>query len=489
MRPLKTYEVHLLFVTGLYVLGLAVYSNSLSGPFVLDDYPNIRENPSIRMTGIDVDALYRAGFESVDTQPPLAYISFALNYYFGDYDVFAYHLVNVLLHIANGVLLYFLVLLIGRAEGSNQTPWAWVAFVAGVIFLVHPIQTQAVTYIVQRITSLAAFFYLLALLLYGLGRLNPALGKRVVLWCFAGFSGLCALATKETALSLPLAILLWEWYLSKEAGLAVLTRCWPLLLLSGAVLASALSLGNTPGESFSTFNELGELTLAQRVLTETRVMMVYLGLIVWPTPARLNLLHEMSLSYGWLVPPTTLIAAVFLAGLGGVSVWLKRISPIISLGLVWFLVHLVFTVSSPAAQLVAEHRMYLPMVGISVAVGYMFISLSGRYRASGAVLAIGIVVCLGSATFLRNAVWQDRLTLWVDVVIKSPQSARALNNLGRALVDKGRYDEAVTQFTEALFHQPDYAEAHNNLGVLMASEGRYSESLHYFRSALAARPK
>ena len=184
MRPLKTYEVHLLFVTGLYVLGLAVYSNSLSGPFVLDDYPNIRENPSIRMTGIDVDALYRAGFESVDTQPPLAYISFALNYYFGDYDVFAYHLVNVLLHIANGVLLYFLVLLIGRAEGSNQTPWAWVAFVAGVIFLVHPIQTQAVTYIVQRITSLAAFFYLLALLLYGLGRLNPALGKRVVLWCF-----------------------------------------------------------------------------------------------------------------------------------------------------------------------------------------------------------------------------------------------------------------------------------------------------------------
>ena len=210
VRPLKTYEVHLLFVTGLYVLGLAVYSNSLSGPFVLDDYPNIRENPSIRMTGIDVDALYRAGFESVDTQPPLAYISFALNYYFGDYDVFAYHLVNVLLHIANGVLLYFLVLLIGRAEGSNQTPWAWVAFVAGVIFLVHPIQTQAVTYIVQRITSLAAFFYLLALLLYGLGRLNPALGKRVVLWCFAGFSGLCALATKETALSLPLAILLWS---------------------------------------------------------------------------------------------------------------------------------------------------------------------------------------------------------------------------------------------------------------------------------------
>ena len=192
MRALKLYEVHLLFVTALYLIGLTVYSNSLGGPFIFDDYPNIRDNASVRMTRVDIDSLYRAGFESPSERRPLANISFALNYYFGDYNVLGYHLVNVLVHISNGVLVYFLVLLMGRTN-PNPAHWRWVAFIASAVFLTHPIQTQAVAYIVQRMTSLAVLFYLLSLLLYVLGRHNPAPGKRFFLWCFAGLAGVCAL--------------------------------------------------------------------------------------------------------------------------------------------------------------------------------------------------------------------------------------------------------------------------------------------------------
>ena len=177
-----------------------------------------------------------------------------------------------------------------------------------------------------------------------------------------------------------------------------------------------------------------------------------------------------------------------LAVLLAMVVWLKRLFPIVSFAIAWFFLHSLLESSIVGLELVYEHRMYLPMLGICAGVAYAFVTLLARHRFAAAVIGMGLIVFLGSSAFLRNAVWQDRLTLWVDVVTKSLDSARARNNLGRALVDKGRHREAHSQFTEALFQQPDSAEAHNNLGVLLANEGRHSESLHHFRQALAVDP-
>ena len=402
MRTLKTYEIYCLFAGGLYLLGLGLYSNALSGPFILDDYAHIRDNPSIRLTEFDVDSLYRAGFESPARHRPLAYISFALNYYFGDYNVLGYHLVNVLIHIANGVLVFFLISLTARIEDANRQ--RWVGFVAGVIFLVHPIQIQAVTYLVERMTSLATFFYLLSLLSYGLGRHTTALAKRVALWCLCAVAGVCAIATKEIAITLPLALLLWEWYASKENVSAVLKRCWPVLLLATGMAAGGLFLfpGSTSWESVSTFDGGHGLSVGQRALSQTRVMVVYLGLLIWPTPERLNLLHEMSPSYAWLAPPSTLFCALVLAVSGGLSLWLKRFIPMVSFGLVWLFGHLVFGSSLDGTALLGEHRVYLPMVGGATVVACGLVGLLVRYRVSGMALAIGMVVLLGSVTYLRK---------------------------------------------------------------------------------------
>ena len=489
MRALKLYEVHLLFVTALYLIGLTVYSNSLGGPFIFDDYPNIRDNASIRMTRVDIDSLYRAGFESPSERRPLANISFALNYYFGDYNVLGYHLVNVLVHISNGVLVYFLVLLMGRTN-PNPAHWRWVAFIASAVFLTHPIQTQAVAYIVQRMTSLAVLFYLLSLLLYVLGRHNPAPGKRFVLWCFAGLAGVCAGATKEIAVTLPVTILLWEWYFERQAGAIEWSRVWTGVVLAGMSVAALglIYLGAAPLEPLSALYEARDFTVWQRLMTETRVVALYLGLVLWPTPERFNLLHEISVSYGLLAPPVTLVCSAGVLVLAGLALWLKRALPVVSFGVLWFFLHLVLESSVVGLELVYEHRMYLPMVGISVMFAYLLGLLLQRYRIETLALVMSLIVLLGSGAYLRNLVWQDRLALWVDVVLKNPDSARVRNNLGRALSDHGRNDEAVTQFIEALFLQPDYPEAHNNLAVSYAKRGRFPEAVHHFRQALELQP-
>mgnify|MGYP001425106856 CR=1 FL=1 len=486
MRLLKSYEVNLLFAGGLYLLTLLVYSNAFNGPFVYEDFSNILDNPALRMSVIDAEKLFQAGFSSDSPHGSLADISFALNYYLGDYRVFGFHLVNVLIHTANGLLIYFLVLAIGRTQDGGESFWRWVAFLSGLFFLVHPLQTQAISYISQRSTILTGFFYLVSLLLYVLGRRSFVPATRFALWCGAGVAGISAFATNAMALSLLLVLFVWEWCFGRGESATFLRRTLLSVLLFGSVLASlaVLSFGPAPA-GFDTY----EYTIWQRFMTECQVVTIYLGLALWPDPARLNLLHEVSVSQGWLSPIGAAIGLIVVIGLGVASLRVKRNCPVIAFALCWLLLHLAFAFPFDGKRLVAEHRMYLPMVGFSVALGYVLVWICTRMRAVGIAVVIGIFVCLSSATYLRNAIWQDRLTLWVDVVSKNPNDPIGLNYLGLALLDKGHYAKAQTQFTEALFQQPDYAEAYNNLGVLMASEGRYSEGLHYFRQAVAVSPE
>ena len=171
LRPVKLagkpYEIHLLAVIVLYVLGFVVYLNSFPVPFVFDDYPNILDNPSIRLAAIDLEELHATGFKSPLGRRPISNISFALNYLAGGYDVKGYHLVNILIHIVNGVLVYFLALILLRKDRTlthrmpaSERRLRLAALFAAAIFIAHPVQVQAVTYIVQRMTSMATMFYL-----------------------------------------------------------------------------------------------------------------------------------------------------------------------------------------------------------------------------------------------------------------------------------------------------------------------------------------
>ena len=216
---------HLLCVSAVCIIGALIYSNSLNGPFVFDDLDEILGNESIRLTEINHHGLWAAAFDSPSPKRPFANLSFALNYYAGGYDVTGYHLTNLVVHLASGVLVYCIALLTlrqlagpRRAETDPATSIRAAAFavVAAGIFVAHPIQTQSVTYVVQRMSSMAAMFYFLSLLLFILGRRSKSTRLRWLVWAGSLGAWILALGTKQTAATLPIIILLYEWYFFRD---------------------------------------------------------------------------------------------------------------------------------------------------------------------------------------------------------------------------------------------------------------------------------
>jgi len=457
------------------VVGL-LYSNTLASPFVFDDSFNIVENRFIRITQLGVGELYRAAFES-RLDRPVAYLSFALNYYAGGYEVAGYHVVNIVIHGINGILVYLLAFFAFRRHSGARDSLAEslagrMALVAALVFVAHPLQTQAVTYIVQRMTSLSAMFYLLALLLY---------------------TWILALGSKEIAALLPVAILLCEWAFFSAAGGVRARRGIAYAVASVAILAvlALVYIGENPAEKILHTYVYRDFTLAERLWTELRVVVLYLSLWVLPLPSRLNLLHPISISHSLLEPVTTLLSLVLLLGLVALALVFARKNRLASFCIFWLLLHLMLESSVIGLELIFEHRMYLPSVGLAVATSaLLFTGPAGPAPARAQRIAISLLVIglLGTATYLRNEDWRDKVTFWSDVIAKHPESPRAHNKLGVALAAEGRLGEATEHYREALRLDPGRPRIHNNLGLALHEQGRTDEATAHFRAALRVDP-
>ena len=494
----KPYEVHLLAVIVLYVLGFAIYLNSFSVPFVFDDHPNIRDNPSIRLTALDIEGLHTAGFESHTDRRPVANISFALNYLVGGYDVKGYHLVNILIHIANGVLVYFLALILLRRNRTLIDPQSMsdrrvhlAAFFAAAIFIAHPVQVQAVTYIVQRMASMATMFYLMSLLFYLLGRQREDRSGRGAYWLAALASWLLALGSKEIAATVPVAVILIEYFFFRDEE-----KAWPgirpgylVFALVATVGVVLFYLGTEPAVTIAGQYVGRDFTPGERLLTELRVLVFYLSLMAFPYPGRLSLDHGFAISHSLIDPITTLVAAAVLVGLLFAALRFTRRQPILSFCIMWFLVTLCVESSFLGLELAFEHRLYLPMFAFALAVAYLFSLSPARHRATVTALGGALVVMLVAASIVRNMTWQDPAALWADAVSNNPTSHRARNNLGRVLTEQGKRQQAARQFDAAIQIKPDYAEPHNNLGALHAQAGRYDQAQAHFVAAIELNPR
>ncbi len=238
------------------ILGFLIYSNTLDVPFYLDDLPNISQNPRVRLTKLDKDQISNGRF-SASTRP-VTEVSFALNYYFHRNNVTGYHVVNIFVHVLTGLFLYFFLQTTIRvsARQSRNPPIpqsvnpSTVALFAALLWLAHPIQTQSVTYVVQRGNSLAALFYVLCLLSYTKGRLAGR-GPKAWSW-FAGCaaSGMLAIGSKQIAATLPFFIFLYEWYFIQDLSGIWIRRRLPyvigILVLLG--LLAFFHLGSNPME-------------------------------------------------------------------------------------------------------------------------------------------------------------------------------------------------------------------------------------------------
>jgi Tfp pilus assembly protein PilF/ABC-type tungstate transport system substrate-binding protein len=481
----------ILLLSLLAVIVVLIYTPSLTTPYIFDDLSNIRDNPHIRIPALSLKNLAWAGFHSPIANRPVANISFALNYYIHGYNPVGFHVVNILIHIATGFFLYFL------AKATLATPalkagygrFGWIPFFTVFIWIVHPLQTQSVTYLVQRMNSLAAMFYILSMLLYARFRLTVTTRSKWLLFGGCVVSGLLAFGTKEISATLPGFIILYEWYFFQGSS-----RQWRrshLLILLGAglviVLISLAYFKNAPiARILSSYNHR-DFTLVERVLTEFRVVIFYISLLIWPRPSRLNLDHDFALSYSLTDPITTLLAFLVILALIILAVLTARRNPLLSFGILWFFGNLVIESSVIGLELVFEHRNYLPsMLAIMALVALVF-------RYSKPVWLAVIPLCIAGTvftvwTFERNRVWADEITLYQDCAAKSPAKARAQNNLGVAFIRHGRLAEAVAQFHKALALKPDYGDAHYNLGSVMARQGNLEQAIYQFKESLRLDP-
>jgi len=498
--------VQALIVVSFLLLGLIIYSNTFHSSFQFDDETHIEENAHIRLTQLSWEKLADV-FKGPSKARPVPMFSLALNYYFGRYDVVGYHLVNILIHVVNATLLYLLLRATLRLSPAPLSNASWVAFFSALLWFVHPVQTQSVTYIVQRINSMAALFYVLSLLLYVRGRTlqrqkaksqqrQKAAGRFQELCpppylCFASsvLSGLLAMASKEISFTLPFFVLLYEWYFFQDLSWPWLRRSLPWMLFACIPVAVLLVVhfGGHPLQPFTVWYGDWFFTMSQRVMTELRVVLHYVSLLFYPHPSRLNLDYDFPLSYSLFEPPTTLLSLCVIAGLTGLACWLAKRERLLSFCILWFFGNLVIESSIIPLDLVYEHRLYLPSMFVSLAfVAGLYRYVRPKRLATGLLLVAAVVLSLW--TVQRNEVWRDPVSLWTDVVKKSPNCARPHNNLGEALVKEDKLDQAIPHFHRAFQIDPDYAFAYNNLGSVFAKQGNVEGAIVHYRRAIRVAP-
>jgi tetratricopeptide (TPR) repeat protein len=491
------------------LLGILTYSNTFRSEFVFDDQSSITENLVIR----DLDNFLRnsSGYD-YNSRRFVCYLTFALNYRFGGLDVTGYHATNLLIHILNSLLVYSLVRLTFRSprlrDSSISRFSGWVALFTALLFETHPVQTQAVTYVVQRMTSLMTMFYLAALVFYARWRLsleskapNRISGAGSYLLSLASI--VLAMKTKENAFTLPVVLILYDLFFFDAAVWKKPLYWAPILLTLLIVPVSMLDIGKPLGDLLGDVgrvtNQKSTLSRWEYLFTQFSVVTTYVRLLF--LPVRQNLDYDYSINSSFFTPRAA-VSFLFLFSLFAGAISLFRRSrkgtdasvSLVSFGILWFFITLAVESSIiPITDVIYEHRVYLPSVGAFAAIAGGIALLGVRHlpKWDGKVpllCALAVVAALAAATYHRNTAWKDGVKLWSDVVAKSPGKARGYNNLGVALSDRGKVEDAIAHLRESIRIDPNNAEAFNNLGVAFRKQGRIDEAEAQFRQALRIKP-
>jgi tetratricopeptide (TPR) repeat protein len=463
--------------------GVAVYLNSLSGAFVNDDLRWIVGERDIR-------SLSNWSRLIADTPRPILKLSLALNYAAGELDVTGYHLVNVSIHVLAGLVLFGVVRRTlaqgGLVRGRSSI---WLAFCIALIWLVHPLQTQAVTYLIQRGESLMGLFYLSTLycaIRFAQGGGRWGWGVAAVTACGLG------LGTKEVMITAPLVVLLYDrTFLAGSFRRAIRER-WglhgALWSVWGLVLLGWIGLHTLLRGEFAR-PDLPTLSRVEYALTQPAVLLQYLRLVFWPHPLCFDYNWPAARSAAEILPPALVVGALLIG-----TAWALARGWWIGFVGAWFFIILAPTSSVvPIQDLAVEHRMYLALaapVALAVIGVHRALSPAGAARpaiASGLVFLV--VVSLSVATVRRNRDYRSHLALRQSVVLAAPDNPRGHYNIGTLLKAAGRVEEAMEAYERAIELDPGYAMAHYNLANALLSRGENDEAIAHYQAALASEPQ
>ena len=493
------------------------YSNSFDSAWHLDDFPNIVANPAIHISGISLDSLSQAaglfqahgsGYTGLQFRP-VAFLSFALNWYAETDHVLGYHIVNVGIHIFCAGILYILLQslfqtpnLSGCCQGDEKN----IALLSAVLWVIHPIQIQAVTYIVQRMTLLATLFYLSGLLCYVQARKYSE--RSLYLGLFSGcfLCLLLAMGSKENAVIFPLSLALIEIVFFKNLSNPVhrkaCFRIVPAATAATGILTVFLAYSNLPDPLalIHRMSSVRPFTLTERLMTEPRVVIGYLTQIFYPMLSRFSIEHFITKSTSLLNPITTIGSIALITGLLTLALFQIRKTPVLSFSILFFFLNHIIESTVVPLELVFEHRNHLPsafvffpvaMVGVKGLRYYQRMQRRTMFLICFAAMALLLTV-LGKTTHLRNRVWASEKTLWEDALLKAPFSARPFARLAWYYETIGQYDKSLGLYEVSLLKQWTNASSIAQILTFMANihavQQNYEKALVLYDRSIATDP-
>ncbi len=468
----------ILFCVALSILGSAVYLNSISVPFHYDGQWSIVNNVKLYST---------SGIISIflHFNRALTYLTFAINIFLGGTNVTGFHIFNIALHILNSAVLFLFL----RETTKSYYAGKWfsrnsekISISAALLFLVHPIHTETVSYIYQRSTALVFLFYLLSLLTYSHARKK----KSFLLYTLFSLFSLAAIMSKPNAAMLPLFVLAYELYFFRNLKIsrkitALLVLCLVFLIIFPFMLE---------GDFLSSWQNMYEkrgFTPTERLLTQPRVVLHYISLLVFPSPDRLRFDYDIPLSTSPVKPLSTLLAILIIAFTISFAVIKAKKYRILSFSIIWYFGNLIIESSLIPLIMVFEHRTYLPSVFFFLLISAGIVrageavsnklplSKTKFFRIDYAVIII-LLTTLSMWTIERNKIWQSGKSLWQDTVEKSPGSYRAHIMLGQIYYSENNLPAAISEAEKALELNPSSCRAFYNLGVAILMSGNTAKA-------------
>ncbi|MCP3175627.1 tetratricopeptide repeat protein [Desulfuromonas sp. KJ2020] len=464
---------------GICLLGILIYAHTLQVPWYMDDVRAIVENRTIHQLS--------EAWEDLFSGRGFANLTFAFNYHYGGTKVVGYHIVNIVIHLVTSCLVF---LLFKRVFPSRYL----LALGGALIFVAHPLQTQAVTYIVQRMTSLAALFFFLALYLYVRARENTD-HKESRHWVFYGSAIVCgvlAVFFKQNTAVLPVAIILFDrYFLAEERRLSWSRQFWyvaPFAIAPIGLAVTSLLLPALSGEGIANVGGMPDLVHLRHLsplnylATEFSVIWLYLRLLFVP--------YGQALDYDIPIVATvweakTLIAALGVVALLATAAYMRKRLPYLSAGILWFFLGLAVESTIIPLDPVFEHRLYIPMFGFALVVMAALARLPGRGAWVGTFL---LVAALSVLTWQRNDLWNDPAAFYEDNLRRAPRSERVHLDLANVYRKQGRLEEAQQLYERALEINPDYVLLHINLSMVYAAQKQHKKAVQILLEGVRRNP-
>jgi len=495
----------------LTILIVVCYSGTLNSSWQFDDLPNIVHNKNIQISSLswaEVKQSFRSP-NSGKVYRPVSSFTFALNYLISGKNPISYHIFNIIVHIICSIFVYLIFIqileLLRKNHGGDYSSYFAlndIALLGALFWSLHPIHTQAVTYLVQRMASMAAMFYIMAFYCYIRFRRNSNVRKKILFLFLAFFFWFTGIFSKENVVLLPLVLVICEISFFRVSPIE-----HKKFFIFALFLFLTISIGAfifMRGNFFAYIGYLYEgrpFTMWERLITQPIILCRYLGLLLYPIADHLSLESDIIASKGFFDPPITIFANLIVSTLIIVSIVFLRRFPLISFAVLFFFINHLVESSFIGLELYFEHRNYLPSMFLFIVIAHYFslacIYYLNKKKKSMATIFIAMVTIIliseGNATYLRNDVWENEFTLLTEASEKNPNNIRPLISLGAKHVGKGNFDMAMKYFKEAeeLYnnnkerYQKEWAALlYYNAGILHMKRDDYNKSIQLLLRSL-----